>query len=95
MSLAGIVACQIGNGLACRSEHDSILKLGPLSNRVLLWAMLAEIVLLLLLIYTPLAYVFHLAPLQPALAAAGGVWANTAHPERSTEITEFPVFPLA
>jgi magnesium-transporting ATPase (P-type) len=78
MSLAGIVACQIGNGLACRSEHDSILTLDLFSNRPLLLAIVAEVALLLLLIYAPpLAYVFHLAPLQPAhwllLAAFGPI----------------------
>ena len=76
MSFAGIVACQIGNGLACRSKHESILTLGLFSNRPLLLAIVAEVALLLLLIYAPpLAYVFHLAPLQPVhwliLAAFG------------------------
>jgi len=66
MSLAGIVACQIGNGLACRSEHESIWTLGLFGNRALLMAMVAEVALLLLLIYAPpLAFVFHLAPLEP------------------------------
>jgi magnesium-transporting ATPase (P-type) len=66
MSLAGIVACQIGNGLACRSKHESILTPGPFSNQAMLLAIVAEIVLLLLLIYVaPLAHVFHLAPLEP------------------------------
>ena len=67
MSLAGIVACQIGNGFACRSVRESILTLGLFSNRPLLWAVIAEIVILLALIYVPpLAHVFHLAPLAPA-----------------------------
>ena len=65
MSLAGIVACQIGNGLACRSERESILTLGLFSNRSLLWAIVAEVALLLVLIdVPPLANVFHLAPLE-------------------------------
>ena len=64
MSLAGIVACQIGNSLACRSVRESILTQGLFSNRPLLWAIAAEVALLFVLIYLPsLAFVFHLAPL--------------------------------
>jgi magnesium-transporting ATPase (P-type) len=66
MSLAGIVACQIGNGLACRSPQASLVTLGLLTNRPLLWSIAAEVALLLALIYSPpLAKVFHLAPLAP------------------------------
>ena len=67
VSLAGIVACQIGNGLACRSRSESVFRLGLFSNRALWWAICAEVVLLLSLIhFPPLADVFHLAPLRPA-----------------------------
>ncbi|MEX1230227.1 MAG: cation-transporting P-type ATPase [Planctomycetaceae bacterium] len=67
MSLAGIVACQLGNGLACRSERKSIFTLGLLSNRPLIAAMFLEVLILLVLVYIgPLAKVFGLAPLQPA-----------------------------
>ena len=66
MSLAGIVACQIGNGLACRSPQASLVTLGLLTNRALLWSIAAEVALLLALIYSPpLAKAFHLAPLAP------------------------------
>jgi P-type Ca2+ transporter type 2C len=65
MSLAGIVACQFGNALACRSEKRSILSLGLFSNRPLLWAMGMELFILLGLIYLrPLAAIFQLAPLS-------------------------------
>jgi P-type Ca2+ transporter type 2C len=66
MSLAGIVACQVGNVFACRSRGESIRQLGFTSNRTLLIGIGVEVVLLLLLIYTPpLAAVFGLAPLGP------------------------------
>jgi Ca2+-transporting ATPase len=64
MSLAGIVACQIGNAFACRSSHQASWRLGFASNRLLLIGIVAEIALLLLLIYAPpLRSVFGLAPL--------------------------------
>jgi len=64
MSLAGIVACQIGNVFVCRSSRESIWQLGWTTNRTLLASIGIELGILLLLIYTaPLAAVFHLAPL--------------------------------
>src|SRR6185369_4323230 len=64
MSLAGIVACQIGAAFACRSRHQASWRLGFASNRLLLIGIAVEITLLLLLIYTaPLQTVFGLAPL--------------------------------
>jgi len=67
MTLAGIVACQVGNAFACRSAVESIWTLGFLTNRTLLAAIGIEVLLLGLLIYLPpLATVFELAPLEPA-----------------------------
>ena len=64
MSLAGIVACQIGNAFACRSSHQASWRLGFTSNRLLLVGIVVEVALLLLLIYAlPLQSVFGLAPL--------------------------------
>jgi len=64
-----IVATQIGNGFACRTERESIFKAGLLSNTFYLWAILSEIALLLIFIYfPPLAHFFKLAPLS------GWVW---------------------
>jgi magnesium-transporting ATPase (P-type) len=64
MSLAGIVACQIGAAFACRSGHQASWRLGFASNRLLLIGIVVEIALLLLLIYSPpLQSVFGLAPL--------------------------------
>ena len=64
MSLAGIVACQVGNAFACRSSRESIRALGWRSNGTLLMAIAVEVGLLLMLIYTPsLAALFGLASL--------------------------------
>ncbi|MBI5681953.1 MAG: HAD-IC family P-type ATPase [Deltaproteobacteria bacterium] len=64
MTLAGIVASQIGNVFACRAEKESIFKIGLFKNRFVLFGILIEIILICLLIYTPfLQKVFGLAPL--------------------------------
>ena len=64
MSLAGIVASQVGNAFACRSLHESIWHAGLGGNRTLLIGIGVEIGLLLALVYVgPLASVFGLAPL--------------------------------
>jgi Ca2+-transporting ATPase len=66
MTLAGIVAAQVGNAFACRSSHESIRQLGLGTNRTLLLGIGVELSLLLLLIYVPpLAAGFDLAPLRP------------------------------
>lgn len=64
MTLAGIVAGQVGNVFACRSSSQSVLKLGLLRNRFLLGGVVVELGLLLAMIYLPpLAHVFGTAPL--------------------------------
>jgi P-type Ca2+ transporter type 2C len=64
MSLAGIVACQIGAAFACRSGHQASWQLGFAGNRLLLIGIVVEVALLLSLIYAPpLQSVFGLAPL--------------------------------
>ena len=66
MTLAGIVACQVGNAFACRSESDSIWRLGFTTNRMLIGGIVIEVCLLLILIYVlPLRSLFGLAPLAP------------------------------
>jgi magnesium-transporting ATPase (P-type) len=66
VTLAGIVACQIGNAFACRSERASIRSLGFFTNPSLLVAIAAEIVLLASLIgIPPLRRVFDLEPIEP------------------------------
>jgi magnesium-transporting ATPase (P-type) len=66
ITLAGIVACQIANAFACRSERQSVFVLGFLTNRPLLVAIAAEVALLALLIAVPpFADVFNLEPIEP------------------------------
>jgi len=48
-----IVTTQMGNGFACRTERESIFKVGFTSNRFYLWAILSEIGILLMFIYVP------------------------------------------
>ena len=64
ITLAGIVACQIANAFACRSERESVLGSGLLKNRALLLAIAAEIGLLAALIgLPPLRHIFDLEPI--------------------------------
>jgi magnesium-transporting ATPase (P-type) len=66
VTLAGIVACQVGNAFACRSERDSVFALGLTGNPMLLWAIAAEVALLAAVIaIPPLADVFDLEPIDP------------------------------
>ena len=66
MTFAGIVACQVGNAFACRSDRRSSWRLGFGKNRLLLAGIAAELGLLASLIYIPpLQKVFGLAPLGP------------------------------
>jgi len=62
--LAGVVATQIGNAFACRTERSSLLAAGLFSNRLLLAGIFTEVALLLLIMYVPpLRSVFELGPL--------------------------------
>ncbi|HET7344212.1 MAG TPA: cation-transporting P-type ATPase [Methylomirabilota bacterium] len=67
MTLAAIVAGQIGNVFACRTERESIVTVGVTGNRLLLAGVAAELAILLALITVPpLRSAFGLAPLRPA-----------------------------
>lgn len=62
MTFAGIVASQIGNVFACRTERESVFTAGFFRNRFILWSILIEVALMLTLIYTPLLrpiFAFH------------------------------------
>jgi magnesium-transporting ATPase (P-type) len=64
MTLAGVVATQVGAVFGCRTERASIFKIGFLTNRLVLVGIIAELILLGLLIYVPfLQGVFNTAPL--------------------------------
>jgi len=71
---AGVVACQIGNAFACRTETGHVHRMGWLSNPSLLLGIAAAVVLMLATVYIgPLAGIFNHLPLPlaawPALAA--------------------------
>jgi magnesium-transporting ATPase (P-type) len=66
VTLAAIVACQVGNVFACRSERTSIFRLGFFSNRLIWLGIAAEWVLVLSIMYIPpLQRIFATAPLSP------------------------------
>lgn len=61
---AGVVACQIGNAYACRTERTSVFSIGFFGNRFLVMGILAEVAIVLVLMHVPpLRAVFELAPL--------------------------------
>ncbi len=65
MTFAGIVVTQIGNVMACRTERESVFRIGLFTNRLAIAGILTEVVIMLLLIYTPfLQKIFGLAPLR-------------------------------
>lgn len=64
MSLAAIVASQIGNVFACRTDRESIFRAGFFSNKLVLWGIAAELAIITTLVYAPpLQRIFGLAPL--------------------------------
>lgn len=64
MSLAGIVATQIGNVFACRTERESVFKVGFFKNKLVLLGIVSELIIISTLIYTPfLQRIFGLAPI--------------------------------
>ncbi|HWR12763.1 MAG TPA: HAD-IC family P-type ATPase [Rectinemataceae bacterium] len=64
MTLAGIVACQVGNVFCCRTTHQSVFRVGFFRNRLVILGVAVEICLILSLVYIPfLQSIFGLAPL--------------------------------
>ena len=64
MSLAGIIATQIGNVFACKTDKESLFKVGFLSNRLVLLGIASELLIISVLIYTPFFQrIFGLAPI--------------------------------
>jgi magnesium-transporting ATPase (P-type) len=64
MTLAAIVAAQVGNVFACRTDRESVFRVGVFRNRRVLIGVAAELALLVTLITVPpLARVFGLEPL--------------------------------
>jgi calcium-translocating P-type ATPase len=65
MTLAGIVAAQIGNLFACRTDRESAFAVGLFKNRLVLWGIAAEVTMLLALIaIPPLRHAFGLMPVR-------------------------------
>ncbi len=64
MTFVAIVACQVGNVFACRSDHASVWALGWMTNPGLWFAIAIELLICLTFVYfAPLAHVFGFAPL--------------------------------
>ncbi|MEW6381934.1 MAG: HAD-IC family P-type ATPase [bacterium] len=64
MCLAGIVTVQIGNVFCCRTDRESIFKVGFFSNKLVLGGIISEIALIFLFVYTPFFQnIFGLAPI--------------------------------
>lgn len=66
LTFAAIVFAQIGNGLSCRSQRDSLFAIGFWSNRYYWGGVAAEVGILVLFIFvTPLSTVFGTHPFDP------------------------------
>ena len=62
--LSAIIVMQNVNVFLCRSDRDSAFSRGFLNNKLILWGIAAEIVLILLIDYTPWGnLVFGTAPI--------------------------------
>jgi magnesium-transporting ATPase (P-type) len=68
MAFAGIVVCQIGTALAARTDRVSLLRVGVLSNRLLLGGIAFELLVAGGAIYAP--------PLQHVLGTRPLTWAD-------------------
>ncbi|MBI1854214.1 MAG: HAD-IC family P-type ATPase [Planctomycetes bacterium] len=65
MTLAGVVAAQVGNVFACRTDRESVFRVGVFRNRMVLFGIVAEVAILCALVAVPpLRVVFGLAPLR-------------------------------
>jgi calcium-translocating P-type ATPase len=63
MTLGGIVAAQVGNVFACRTDRESVFRVGLFSNRMLIVSVGAEVAIFLMLVLVPpFPAVFGLAP---------------------------------
>ena len=64
MTLAGVVTTQIGAVFGCRTDRESIFRIGFFTNRLVLVGIAVELVLLCSLIYLPFLHgVFNTAPI--------------------------------
>jgi P-type Ca2+ transporter type 2C len=65
MTLAGVVATQVGAVFACRTDRSSLFKVGLFTNKLVLLGVAVELTLLCLLMYVPfLQETFNTAPID-------------------------------
>jgi Ca2+-transporting ATPase len=65
ITLAGVVATQVGSAFACRTDRTSIFKVGFTTNRMVLYGIAGELILLVLLVYMPIFHgIFSTGPLD-------------------------------
>ena len=64
MAVVVLMLFQMFNVLNCRSEKNSLFKIGVFSNKYLMGAIVISILLQLAVIYTPLAASFKTIPLS-------------------------------
>jgi magnesium-transporting ATPase (P-type) len=64
MTLAGIVAAQVGNVFACRTDRESVFRVGVTANPLVFAGIVAEVGILMMLMFVPpFPQLFGLAPL--------------------------------
>jgi magnesium-transporting ATPase (P-type) len=64
MTLAGVVTCQVGAVMGCRTDRASIFRIGFFTNHLVLWGIAVELTLLGILVYTPFLHsIFNTAPI--------------------------------
>jgi magnesium-transporting ATPase (P-type) len=64
MTQAAIVMCQVGNGFACRTERESLFKVGIFSNMWLVYAEVVGIAIMAAISYVPfMQHIFKTGPL--------------------------------
>ncbi len=56
IAFTGIVLCQVANVFACRSPRASSFSLGLFTNRLLLWGVTVELLILGLIVYHPVGH---------------------------------------
>jgi magnesium-transporting ATPase (P-type) len=67
MTQATVVMCQVANGFACRTERESLFKVGLLSNKWLVYSQVVGIALIAAISYLgPLQSIFKTGPLTLA-----------------------------
>jgi magnesium-transporting ATPase (P-type) len=65
MNHGAVVATQIGNGFAQRTNRESVFKVGLFTNKYLIWGIVGELIVFSILVYVqPFQSIFHHAPLD-------------------------------